>query len=1246
MMPRTLVPTNPSPSLDMMMGNHNNTPGGRSSNAAMDDLLDRLQNASPSSDTNNNAGGLTKSHQFEHKQIPQGHNVMDLDRIHHGPQDKKQLTEELKKPQKHSRFPGKKGPKEIVLEKKQKTTVGKGGGKPPKKSRRSSTATGDDVIALKKVEPRTISAVPSISRSRVSKNPRSHAWDADAQGLPEVDTLAGETATMTKTTGSSSKSPPHVGSRGLFRSKKHNKLHQKVGQQQQNSKKNKKAGKAKSMLSSVLRLDEEEVEEGFQSAKIRQGIEMARKSQSAHQSWKTPYEIDAPRTITIHTRTAKTNNDNNSNNNLEQLSEGPDNAGPKYLPDKISVPTGIIPPQDSSSAVDDYPETDNESDARTTEQKIWDGIEILLSEAFSESGEGDTNSQSVRSHMSQLEDILPGQLLRAMSSGPAGHGGASSIGTSLHSKSSSHNNIIKFDSRDHSQSLWETLKHGSGGDGTSISTRNTNRKSIASASASHSPDEVGMAQVTLNSFMDLLVPDGDCDQDDSLEQEKSVPSLKSKTSNTNEIVNAEHALNNFMNALIGSLEEDLQKDPEKMSLDEQVHQIRKTQSTLTLFELFRWSLQVNVDATERTQFRATHPHIYHPPLSTEEEDVEHDTLQDPMQGLLHPVSSGGGGGTPPSQEPHDQQQHLQPLPSPPPPPPLEQQSSAVPSWAANIVMSAGSSPLQSSQQSRHGGAGGNNNEDGPLHHRSSSRNRLRSQSPTPSSYLSDSVLLPSSFVDGVNEIMQMSEEHLQNHQQQREASSQSRNSAAGAAASNGEMPELASISDESTSLPSYTGDDPEERSDGSSLSFATASNEEEEEGLKDGSIVLSQFGETPTISTTGGGASGASGQPASSLSHTFSGSREDEEEKVSEEEKMKEIAQEFPMVDHPSISSSSQNNLIASNMVVPTVAAAATAAAIATPTIKSKKKKSNNKTMKDPTKSNEQDVIPPSMAADLGNTSKDTSGYTTPYHTATTKRPQVVSAAGDVFSDDMSHHSLERFAAEFGPIDTTTNASKLKHTKSKNTKKDKMDGRKTKKQQLQQQKQQKSTQSKTRSMSRAGDIAVPTNTTVDIPHDPPESIDDDLTIDSVLKKDHERDPTNIDRSTIPKTKKNKYEKNKGNKNGFFGSWFSKSKGKVKEDGSSTKKSSSRGSGKKSCGNKKNTDDSVVPVTSSSKSQSAKNKRGNKRSTMTMQTDPTSSRRVAKGSKGVSWKREISTKSDACLMHEEESGYDEAPIIAP
>jgi len=429
---------------------------------------------------------------------------------------------------------------------------------------------------------------------------------------------------------------------------------------------------------------------------------------------------------------------------------------------------------------------------------------------------------------------------------------------------------------------------------------------------------------------------------------------------------------------------------------------------------------------------------------------------------------------------------------------------------------------------------------------------------------------------------------------------------------------------------------------------AVAKHKEEEEGLKDGSIVLSQFGETPTISTAGGGGASGSGQPASSLSPTFSGRREEEEEKVSEEEKMKEIAQDFPM-DHPSISSSSQSNLIASNMAVTAIAATVTAAAISAPRIKNKKKKSKNKIMKDPTKLSQQDIIPPPVAADLGNTNKDTAGYTIPYHTATTKRPQVMSAAGDVFSDDMSHHSLERFTAEFGPIDTTTTTTtKIPRTKSKRTKKEKMNGQKTKKQELQQQKQQKSTRSNTQSMSRAGDIAVPANTTVDIPHDPPESIDDDLTIDSVLKKDHERDPTNIDRSNIPKTKKNKYDKNKkGDKRGFFGSWFNKSKRKVKEGGggSSTKKSSSRGSGKKSSDNQKDTNDAVVPVIKFSKSQKAKCRRGNKRSAMTLGTEPTSSRRVAAGGKGVAWKREISTKSDACLMHEEERVYDEAPIIA-
>lgn len=588
----------------------------------------------------------------------------------------------------------------------------------------------------------------------------------------------------------------------------------------------------------------------------------------------------------------------------------------------------------------------------------------------------------------------------------------------------------------------------------------------------------------------------------------------------------------------------------------------------------------------------------------------------------------------PSQEPHDHHQHLQPLPSPPP------QSSTVPSWAANIVMSE-SSPLVSSSQSRSGDYG-----HGPLH---GGRRGVagRSQSPAPSSHLSDSVLLPSSFVDGVNEIMQMNEDTASKSRSGSGSGQLSRTNS-------GEMPELASISDESTSLPSYTGTGDSDSSSSSgtgtstdgSLSFATASDEHpvpNEEQEKDGSRV-GGVGAVPTGVVVDG-----------DITTTRDRSNKKEEEK-SEDDTPNDGPPAVGLVPSNSSSSKSSNMMLASNMIASNNDKATT---LPNNKIKNATATTTARKMYKTTK------LTPNDAALLSNDKKTTATGYTPYHTATTKRPQVMSAAGDVFSDDMSHSSLERYKAEFGPPQKAKQQQLKKKKGTKATgKNSKGSGNGSKKSS---QPRSKSPTSNIKTVGRAGDVAVlpVQHRTVDVPHDLPESVDDDLTIDSTLKKDHDRDPTIVNRANIPRTKKNKYEKNKseGRRSGFFGAWFGKSKRKVnsKDDG---KKGKGKGKNDSSPSSRRlqytSAVDNADGASGSFKNNKISKKGGGtgggaktktlmksrrsitqsdkKRSVMTASTQPTSSRR------SIPWKREPSD-GVKCLMHEEERGYDEAPIIA-
>jgi hypothetical protein len=176
---------------------------------------------------------------------------------------------------------------------------------------------------------------------------RSHPWGPEAQGLPEVQTQAGDTVTM----GSSALTglqQPGV-RRGFYKTPSQRMLAEEL------------ARRRASGVAKALRLDQEEEDHHFDSLKIRRGIENARRNSRMlpAQHWKTPYEVDAPRTVAL----------------------------PQYNPADISSSEKSVSTAGSSLA----------------EKKIWRGIEQLMAEAFSD----DTSSTG--------SCALPEELLRVMS---------------------------------------------------------------------------------------------------------------------------------------------------------------------------------------------------------------------------------------------------------------------------------------------------------------------------------------------------------------------------------------------------------------------------------------------------------------------------------------------------------------------------------------------------------------------------------------------------------------------------------------------------------------------------------------------------------------------------------------------------------------------------------------------------------------------------------------------------------------
>jgi hypothetical protein len=303
---------------------------------------------------------------------------------------------------------------------------------------------------------------------------KAHPWGPDAQGLQEVETRAGDTATMGSSTWAGNDTGKNriggKGNKGYYKSLSERLLARQLTER-------------KSLISTVLRLDQEEEEDHFHSLKVRRGIEIARKKSRnlPKQRWKTPYEVDAPRTI--------------------------------MLPRDHPLDT-------SSSGASSHT-------SLSVEHQIWHGIEKLMADAFSSD---DGTSSSIG------ESRLPAALVKAMSS----------------------------------RSM---ISHGS------------DLSQVREEPSPESPtDELEMAQVALNSFMDMVIMPGE-EKDDS-----SMPTLASwhvsidgsgGENYPDDIVFAEMALNSFMDILMKDVAE--------------THK----PASLALLDLFTWSLRVNVDAQEK-----------------------------------------------------------------------------------------------------------------------------------------------------------------------------------------------------------------------------------------------------------------------------------------------------------------------------------------------------------------------------------------------------------------------------------------------------------------------------------------------------------------------------------------------------------------------------------------------------------------------------------------------------------------------
>jgi hypothetical protein len=376
------------------------------------------------------------------------------------------------------------------------------------RTRRQRALQAEDVTTTKKKIPAPTSggtdrflviksAAPKSQGSSKSNqtSSRLHPWGPDAQGLQEVQTLAGDTATMGSSTWTGGRPTKGFGAKVKTKT-------EKILDRESNDR--------KSLLSRTLRLEQEEETDHFNSLKVRRGIESARRNlkNMPRQHWKTPYEVDAPRAIML----------------------------PRDHP------------QETSSSGES-----SKAGTISVEQQIWQGIEQLMSEAFSDE---DTSVAS---------SPLPAALMKAIST----------------------RSLFSYDS---------------------FQTNSTQRKSEESPVTG---DELEMAQVALNSFMDLLLPN----EEGKFVDDSSIPTLcswhTSLDGSTHEheytddpIALAEMALNSFMDVLMKNVESSHKP------------------ASLQLLDLFAWTLRVNVDAQEKLRHLKDEENI------VMEEESEDETSSD------------------------------------------------------------------------------------------------------------------------------------------------------------------------------------------------------------------------------------------------------------------------------------------------------------------------------------------------------------------------------------------------------------------------------------------------------------------------------------------------------------------------------------------------------------------------------------------------------------------------------------------
>ena len=193
---------------------------------------------------------------------------------------------------------------------------------------------------------------------------RIHPWGPEAQGLQEeeeeVATLAGETTSMHT---DSTSSRVLNAKRFFYQSASQRNLAKRVTTPTTTT----TIASSTSRMSQVFRLDQETIVDDFRTSTIRQGIEKAR-LHHAHTTWKTPYEVDAPRAI------------------------------------MLPRDHGIF--QESTSTSSSSTMSQNRmTDPATVEARIWKGIDKLMADTFS------SDEESVVA----MTDILPQALVRAMS---------------------------------------------------------------------------------------------------------------------------------------------------------------------------------------------------------------------------------------------------------------------------------------------------------------------------------------------------------------------------------------------------------------------------------------------------------------------------------------------------------------------------------------------------------------------------------------------------------------------------------------------------------------------------------------------------------------------------------------------------------------------------------------------------------------------------------------------------------------